>query len=80
MSVRAPLLLFMENPVCGPSTKADGTPESDIMTVKGLENGNKHIKQRPIKNGGEKNGAIFERSETGWLVLGIVDYKEDRSI
>lgn len=32
LSVRAPSW-FMENPVCGPSTRVDGTPESDMITV-----------------------------------------------
>lgn len=32
LSVREPSW-FMENPVCGPSTRVDGTPESDMITV-----------------------------------------------
>lgn len=35
----------MENPVCGPSTRAEGAPESDMMTVKGAEKG----KQQRVK-------------------------------
>lgn len=47
-----------------------------MMTVKGLEEANKHIKQRSVSNGGGKISAMFWRGVRARLRLGkgVVDY------
>lgn len=48
----------MENPVCGASTRADGLPESDMITVNGVPKG-RHVRVSSNMTCGEREMPIL---------------------
>lgn len=53
----------MENPVCGPSMRDLGTPESDIITVKGVASAQTHMRNssKSICGGEEMSDILIEK-------------------
>lgn len=73
--MRAPSL-FIENPVCGPSTRALGTPESDIITVKGVAGAQTHMRNssKSIFGGEEIRDILIEKEQDELDVMGVSEY------